>query len=553
MCGIAGVMSKLGQDVVPHVTNMLSCMANRGPDGVGIAARNKVMRSFNFADLKLDRLSGDCVLGHTRLAIVGGACGLQPFRSCDGNILLEHNGEIYNYKKLRNELIRAHSFETETDSEVIVHLLEENYRGDLFKALRRTVKKLDGVYALAVRDDKGVVIARDRIGVRQLYYGENSEIVAFASEKKPLWMIGIKDVHRVLPGHAVAFIKGKIRTQRLLRRPIEVRRNRIYHMPKAITRYKTALYNSVRERVQDLDRIGIIFSGGVDSVLIAKIVKDLGIRDLRCYSAGLVGSHDIKYSEEVAEVLGLKLKTKELTVNDVESILPKIIEVIEDTNAGQVEVAIPVYAAVELAHKDGLKVVLSGQGADELFGGYPWYSEIVERDGYDVFHKCMVKDLLLLYKETLEREDKITMVHSVELRVPYLDPKVIRLAMHIDPRLKIHNNDNFGKHVHRELAQQLGIPESIAYRRKEAAQHGSGIHEVIDMIARKRGFTRESAVKAGYGSISEKRERIGSSQRYGYLFGDEEMWIAEEHVQMYLDYLALKHGFTELEGASGLV
>lgn len=554
MCGIAGVMSKLGEDVVPHVANMLSCMANRGPDGIGIAIGNKVMRSFSFADLKLDRLTGDCVLGHTRLAIVGGTCGLQPFKSCDGNILLEHNGEIYNYKTLRNELISPHRFETETDSEVILHLLEENYKGDLVKALRKTVKKLDGVYALAVRDANGVVIVRDRMGIRQLYYGEDSEIIAFASEKKPLWMIGVKDVHRVLPGYAVAFAKGKITTERLLKPPIEVRGKRIRSMSPAIVRYKTALYDAVKKRIQDLDRIGIIFSGGVDSVLIAKIAKDLHVQDLRCYCAGLVGSRDIRYSEKVAKMLGLKLRAKELTVSDVESILPKIIEVIEDTNAGQVEVAIPVYSAVELARKDGLKVVLSGQGADELFGGYPWYSDIVEKDGYDAFHNCMLKDLLLLYKETLEREDKITMAHSIELRVPYLDPKVIRLAMRIDPKLKIHKNtNNFGKHVHRELAQQLGIPESIAYRQKEAAQHGSGTHEVIDMIARKKGFTKELAVKSGYNSIAGKRERIGSSQRYGYLFGDEELWIAEDHVQMYLDYLALKHGFIELEDARGLV
>lgn len=554
MCGIGGVISKLGEDVVPHVTNMLSCMANRGPDGIGIATRNRVMRSFDLSGLKLNELSGDCVLGHTRLAIVGGTCGLQPFKSCDGHILLEHNGEIYNYKKLRRELIDSHDFETETDSEVIVHLLEEHYNGDLVKALRKAVRKLDGVYALAVRDDNCVVIARDRMGVRQLYYGENSEIVAFASEKKPLWMIGVKDVHRVLPGHAVAFAKGKITTERLLKPPIEVRGKRIRSMSPAIARYKTALYDAVKKRLQDLDRIGIIFSGGIDSVLIAKIAQDLGIADLCCYSAGLIGSRDIRYSEKVAEVLGLRLKTKELTLSDVESILPKIIEVIEDTNAGQVEVAIPVYAAVELAHQDDLKVVLTGQGADELFGGYQWYSKIVESQGYDAFHRCMLNDLSLLYKETLEREDKIAMVHSIELRVPYLDPKVVRLAMRVDPRLKIcGKNDEFGKHVHRELAQRLGIPESIAYRQKEAAQHGSGTHEVIDMIARKKGFTRELAVKAGYGSISQERERMGSSQRYGYLFGDQQMWIAEDHVQMYLDYLALKHGFTELEGASGLI
>ncbi len=546
MCGIAGIIAKQGNNVVPDVYNMLSCMINRGPDGIGISTGNRLVRSFSLTDLNLNQLNGDCVIGHTRLAIVGGADGLQPFRSCDGRLLLVHNGEIYNYKKIRKELSRSHNFKTDTDSEVLVHLLEENYEGDLVKALRKVVRKLDGVYALAIRDSNNIVLVRDSIGVRQLYYGKNSDIVAFASEKKPLWMVGMKDVRRVHPGYAVVFTNRSIKTVRLS--PIINTRSSIRSMSVAIKDYITVLRDAIKKRIQDLERVGIIFSGGIDSVLIAKIAKDLGVHDLRCYSAGLMGSHDIKYSQKVAKYLDLHLKTKELTVEDIESLLPKIIEVIEDTNAGQVEVAIPVYAAVEIAHKDGLKVVLTGQGADELFGGYPWYKKIVEKHGYNAFHKCMMNDLRLLYKETLEREDKIAMAHSIELRVPYLDPRVIRLAMSIDPKLKIYgNDDNFGKYVHRNVAMQLGIPKSIAFRQKEAAQHGAGIHDVIDFIARRKGFTKELAMNAGYDFISNKRENLGSSQRYGYLFEDKGLWVVKDHVQMYLDYLVIKHGFTELE------
>ena len=103
--------------------------------------------------------------------------------------------------------------------------------------------------------------------------------------------------------------------------------------------------------------------------------------------------------------------------------------VIEDSNAGQVEVALPVYAAVKLAHEDGIKVMLTGQGADELFGGYSWYAKVVEKEGYKMLRRHMIEDLLLLYKETLEREDKITMAHSIELREPFLDPEVIKVAL----------------------------------------------------------------------------------------------------------------------------
>ena len=114
--------------------------------------------------------------------------------------------------------------------------------------------------------------------------------------------------------------------------------------------------------------------------------------------------------------------------------------------------------------------MFSGQGADELFGGYSWYTKVVEKEGYQKLREHMTEDLLLLYKETLEREDKITMSHGIEMREPFLDMEIIRLSMQIDPRLNVKGDDDaFGKHVHRQTAQKLGIPRNIAYRIKEGS------------------------------------------------------------------------------------
>jgi asparagine synthase (glutamine-hydrolysing) len=182
--------------------------------------------------------------------------------------------------------------------------------------------------------------------------------------------------------------------------------------------------------------------------------------------------------------------------------------------------------------------MFTGQGADELFGGYSWYAKVAEKEGYSNLRQHMVQDLLLLYKETLEREDKITMAHSIELREPFLDPEVIRVALSTDLRLNVRGGqDIFGKHVHRMLAERLGIPKDIAYRRKEAAQHGSGMHGAIDALARKHGFD-ETVITPSDLETLKTREKIGSSQRYGYLFANEEIWTAEPHVQMYLDGLS---------------
>ncbi len=545
MCGIAGILSKKSENVVPLVGSMLHCMVNRGPDGAGLIADDWVVKSNSLSTMQLKNVSGKSALGHTRLAIVGGTCGAQPFCSCDGRIVLEHNGEIYNYKKIRKRLEKHHKFTTRTDSEVIVHLIEDHLcKNSLLGAIKKTVAELDGVYALAIQDKKTgeIALVRDRIGVRQLYYADTSKFVAFASERKALWKIGIKEPTRgILPGSAI-IISQDCRLQSFQVADPIPQKVRIIHrtMASAVEAYRKALIDAMEKRVQDFQRIGIIFSGGIDSVLIAYLAARM-VPEVICYTSGVTGSSDIVYARQIADRLGLKLKVCELNQEGVERLVPEVMNVIEASNAGQVEVALPVYCAVKLAHEDGIKVMLTGQGADELFGGYSWYAKVVEKEGYKILRRHMTEDLLLLYKETLEREDKITMAHSIELREPFLDPEVIKTALATSLRLNVRGgSDSFGKHVHRKLAETLGIPRDIAYRIKEAAQHGSGMHGMLDAIAKKHGF-EDSTVPDNYLEELKVREKIGSSQRYGYLFVDGKIWVAEPQIQMYLDSILKKN------------
>ncbi len=545
MCGIAGILSKKSENVVPLVGSMLHCMVNRGPDGAGLIADDWVVKSNSLSTMQLKNVSGKSALGHTRLAIVGGTCGAQPFCSCDGRIVLEHNGEIYNYKKIRKRLEKHHKFTTRTDSEVIVHLIEDHLcKNSLLGAIKKTVAELDGVYALAIQDKKTgeIALVRDRIGVRQLYYADTSKFVAFASERKALWKIGIKEPTRgILPGSAIIISQdGRLQSFQVAD-PIP-QKVRIIHrtMASAVEAYRKALIDAMEKRVQDFQRIGIIFSGGIDSVLIAYLAARM-VPEVICYTSGVTGSSDIVYARQIADRLGLKLKVCELNQEGVERLVPEVMNVIEASNAGQVEVALPVYCAVKLAHEDGIKVMLTGQGADELYGGYSWYAKVVEKEGYKILRRHMTEDLLLLYKETLEREDKITMAHSIELREPFLDPEVIKTALATSLRLNVRGgSDSFGKHVHRKLAETLGIPRDIAYRIKEAAQHGSGMHGMLDAIAKKHGF-EDSTVPDNYLEELKVREKIGSSQRYGYLFVDGKIWVAEPQIQMYLDSILKKN------------
>jgi asparagine synthase (glutamine-hydrolysing) len=543
MCGIAGILSKKNENVAPLIGPMLSCIASRGPDGAGIAADNFIVQSDSPENVEYHRLYGRSALGHLRLAIVGGICGQQPFRSCNNRLTVEHNGEIYNYKQIRRKLLKHHKFDTLTDSEVIVHLLEDHFAksNDLIYAIRKTVAELDGVYALVIKDEVTGTIAlvRDKIGVRQLYYGENDSFVAFASERKALWKVGVKEPTKcVLPGHAILIkSNGLLQELEVTHAPVQSTKIVYKTMASAVNAYQRALLMSMKKRTQDFKRVGIIFSGGIDSVIVAWLAKKM-VPEVICYTAGIEGSTDIAFARKIAKKLKLKLRVNELTRNEVEQMIPEIINVIENTNAGQVEVAVPVYAAIKLAHENGIKVMFTGQGADELFGGYSWYTKVVEKEGYQKLREHMTEDLLLLYKETLEREDKIAMANSIEMREPFLDMEIIRVSMQMYLKLNVKSQDDiFGKHVHRRVAQKLGIPKNIAYRIKEAAQHGSGTHQIFDAIARSHGFD-ESNFPMGYLDNLRLRERIGSSQRYGHLFENERMWIAEPHVQMYLDSIS---------------
>ena len=544
MCGIGGLISLDSTNVIPLAKTMMKSMNKRGPDGTGLFIDNRLYQYESPEKILCNSPNTKLALGHNRLAIVGDRQHIQPFQSCDGKLVMEHNGEIYNYKMLKENLKKEHHFVSNTDSEVVVHLLEHYYKetgfSDLLKAIRKTVADIDGIYALAIKDENEdkIYLVRDRLGIRQIYYGQNDKVIGFASERKGLWQIGIKEpTFSLLPGHCV-ILSDKISSPiKISEPPINYSNEPTFsNLEDAILSYKTALYNSIKKRSQDLSRIGIIFSGGIDSVLIAKITKEL-VPHVTCYTSGIAGSDDIKFSKLIADELDLDLKINELDVKDIENMLPNILNIIETNNSTQAEVSIPIFGALNLAAKDGLRVVFTGQGADELFGGYPWYFKIVSKYGYSKLKEYMIQDLLLLYKETLEREDKLAMANSIEMREPFLDSDVVKTATSINMNLNIfNNNDIFGKRVHRELAIRVGIPKDIAYREKQAAQHGAGIHGILTKIAEKNGFNKKMVTKEYIINIA-KREKLGSSERYGYLFDAKTSWNSSPWVQLYLDKL----------------
>ncbi len=542
MCTICGHFVRNGKIKSNDIYDMLRKMKHRGPDTHGIYIDGLCKRASALDELQNTLVTESHVaLGHSRLRIVGQEQTTQPFTSCDGKLTLIHNGEIYNYQKLQSFLMRHHEIKTGSDSEVIVHLLEETYQGDLLDAVKKIISLLDGMYALAVTDGRTIVAARDPIGKKPLYYITNGDTAYFASEKKALWN-GRENPERVNPGDLLYIHENGLEIHEGFHlQPPQID---IVDFREAVELYKEALIKAVKKRLTGLreSTLGVIFSGGIDSVLVAQLLQREG-KNIICYCTGTENSGDITAARSVAADLGLVLKTTIITESMVKDILPEVIRNVEESGLLQVEVAIPMYMAARMASEDSIRVMYTGQAADELFAGYPWYNDVLRDHGYLRLHEKLWEDLNYLYTDTLEREDKLTMSHSIELRAPYLDREVIQTAMRISPKLKLDGAwDNMRKRVHRQAAVELGVPPYLAFRTKDPAQSGSGIHGIIERIA------ADNIEKIDSVLVAENiRRDKGSLYRYGDDVYGEELTrsflqqIEEEVKSTYIpDYLVAK-------------
>ncbi len=506
MCGIAGIKAEdSGQDVGRDILTMLKAIKHRGPDGSGIFMDGKIVHD-GLENLEPPEASFG--MGHNLLSIVGRDVS-QPIEK--HGLILIANAEIYNFRELKNCL--EDDFKTDSDCEVIISVVKRFYNGSLFDALEKSLQYLDGDYAFAIYDGRDCAVVRDPLGVKPVYYGQDSlhNKYGFASERKALWSIGFKNVHTLPPDHILLNgVPKKLENRKIYPgiekeyadepvtiigskdgsgvNEIEDTVNNISGINDA-SKSKThknltkkhlmeLLVDSVEKRIKGLSEVGVIFSGGVDSSIIAKLSSDLGV-DTTLYTVGHETSSDIKYAIKTAETMHLPLKVKKLDVKDVKMYTELVLNAIEEYNIMKLGVGMPSYVASEMARADGLKVVMSGQGADEIFAGYHRYMQFYKDKGENT-REYLEEDVKNLYHVNLQRDDAVTMANSVELRVPYLDTMLVDAAMKVPMKYKLKGGeDDLRKCILREIARDIGVPAEIVRRPKKAAQYGSGIHKIL--------------------------------------------------------------------------
>lgn len=433
MCGIAGVFGS--SDNVEPLQSMLEKLSHRGPDDEGVYH------------------SGVASFAHARLSIIDIAEGKQPIFNEDQTLCIVFNGEIYNYRELRESLAERHEFLTDTDTEVILHLYEE--LGD------ECVGKLDGMFAFAIYDaDDNLFLARDPLGIKPLYVSHQADDLYFASEMKALTG-NVTDIEEFPAGHCYHSERG-------LKRYFSIPRDCVCDLTPAEAKkeIRRLLERAVEKRLMSDVPLGVFLSGGLDSSIIAAIAGR-EVSNLNTFSVGMPDGEDLQYSQLAAEYLETRHQSYTYTFDEMLSALPEIIYHLESYDAALVRSAIPNYFLARLASRH-VKVALSGEGADELFGGYHYLKEFDEDD----LHDELVDITEGLSNTNLQRVDRMTMAHGIEGRVPFLDIDLLRYAF----RMPVHLKTTCGKPekwILREAFKEY-LPDEIVYRTKEKFSAGCG-------------------------------------------------------------------------------
>ena len=470
MCGIvcAFDLKEKSTALRPQLLEMSKKIRHRGPDWSGIFSNEKA------------------IMAHERLAIVDPASGQQPLFSENKNLILAANGEIYNHRALRNQLTNSYHFLTGSDCEVILALYQE--KGVDF------LDELNGIFGFAlynVEKDE-YLVARDHMGIIPLYMGwDQNGTFYVASELKALEGVCTK-IELFPPGHYLSSTDGELKKwyQRDWTSYDAVKENQT-----SIETLRDALEAAVHRQLMSDVPYGVLLSGGLDSSITSAVAKKFANKriesgdtkeawwpQLHSFSVGLEGSPDLAAAQKVADHIGTIHHEIKFTIQEGLDAIKDVIYNLETYDITTIRASTPMYLMARVIKSMGIKMVLSGEGADELFGGYLYFHKAPNAEE---FHKETVRKLDKLHMYDCLRANKSLAAWGIEGRVPFLDKEFMDVAMGINPQDKMINGERMEKWVLRKAFEDL-LPESVAWRQKEQFSDGVGyswidtLKEVVD-------------------------------------------------------------------------
>jgi asparagine synthase (glutamine-hydrolysing) len=458
MCGIvcAFDLKEKAEILRPQLLEMSKKVRHRGPDWSGIYADDKA------------------ILAHERLAIVDPASGKQPLLSEDKKLILAANGEIYNHRDLRKQFTGKYNFQTESDCEVILALYKE--KGASF------IDEMNGIFGFALYDAEKdeYFVARDHMGIIPLYMGwdENGTFYV-ASELKALEGVCTK-IELFPPGHYLLSTDGEL-TKWYSRDWMDY--DAVKENQTSIDALHDSLEAAVHRQLMSDVPYGVLLSGGLDSSVTSAIAKKYSEKriesddtqvawwpQLHSFSVGLEGSPDLAAAQLVADHIGTIHHEIKFTIQEGLDAIRDVIYNLETYDITTIRASTPMYLMARVIKSMGVKMVLSGEGADELFGGYLYFHKAPNAEE---FHEETLRKLSKLHMYDCLRANKSLAAWGIEGRVPFLDKEFMDVAMRINPQDKMINGERMEKWVIRK-AFEAYLPESVTWRQKEQFSDGVG-------------------------------------------------------------------------------
>lgn len=467
MCGIVGVfdLKVNAEGLRTQVLKMSKRLRHRGPDWSGIYCGEKA------------------IIAHERLAIVDPWSGGQPLYSKDKKLVLGVNGEIYNHRDLRKPLESKYEFQTQSDCEIILALYRE--KGINF------IEDLNGIFAFVLYDEENdcYLVARDHIGIIPLYMGWDSYgNHYFASELKALEGY-CKRIEEFLPGH---YLYSKEGTMKKWYTRDWMDYEAVKDNKSDIDVLRKALEDAVHCQLMSDVPYGVLLSGGLDSSVISAIAKKYSGKrvetdnvqeawwpQLHSFAVGLTGSPDLAAAKKVADHIGTIHHEVNFTVQEGLDAIRDVIYHLETYDVTTVRASTPMYLLARVIKSMGVKMVLSGEGADEIFGGYLYFHKAPDAKA---FHEETVRKISKLHLYDCLRANKSLASWGVEGRVPFLDKVFMDVAMRLNPEDKMAKNGKMEKWILRKAFEDY-LPESIVWRQKEQFSDGVGYNWIDTLKA----------------------------------------------------------------------
>ena len=464
MCGIVAIFNVKEQtpELRTKALGMSKKIRHRGPDWSGI------------------HCSGSAILAHERLSIVDPESGGQPLFSPDGKQVLAVNGEIYNHQEIRERYKGRYDFQTGSDCEVILALYRD--KGIDF------LEDLNGIFAFALYDEEqdAFLIARDHIGVIPLYIGYNADGKVFVASELKALEGECERYEPFLPGH---YYWSKAPGMKPWYKRDWMEYDNVKDNPASSDAIRKSLCAAVKRQMMSDVPYGVLLSGGLDSSVISAITESYAERRietdsqsrawwprLHSFAVGLKGAPDLAKARLVADYIGTVHHEINYTIQEGLDALRDVIYFIETYDITTVRASVPMYLLARVIKSMGIKMVLSGEGADEMFGGYLYFHKA---PSVEEFHKETVRKLFKLHQYDCLRANKSLSAWGVEGRVPFLDKEFLDVAMRTNPKAKMCSLNGFDpkasmeKRIVREAFEDM-LPEEVAWRQKEQFSDGVG-------------------------------------------------------------------------------